>query len=367
MEVTGFKVEDNRVVAVECHDRFSGKEISLRCKSCVNASGVWSDGLLKLIDNSWQNNVSPAKGIHITIAPSAFETNTALFLPSENGRYVFVVPWQRALMIGTTDSLYKGDIDNPLPNGDEIDYLLNVVNQYSGKNKLNRSDVKAGWAGLRPLVGAPNGDDTSRVSREHLIFKGPAGVIGLLGGKLTNYRIMAGQVVDKVLEEFVADKSAFRQSKTRRMMLGGWADRNDFLTKTAEIAAKARRVSIEPATLDHLIASYGADAQLIVDIVENKPSLNQRICPDFPNILAEVPFCVLNEMAVSLSDLLFRRMRLGLLHQIQCLEAAPKVAQLMQSLLSWDDSRTALELAALERSLNEHLSSFAPAQMVEGN
>jgi len=199
-----------------------------------------------------------------------------------------------------------------------------------------------------------------------MIVEGPAGVITLVGGKLTNYRIMAGQVIEKVLEKFPQPTAALRQSKTRRLMLGGWSDRNDFLTTTADIAAKARRVSIEPATVDHLIASYGKDAQLIVDIVENKPSLNQRICPDFPNILAEVPFCVLNEMAVSLEDLLFRRMRLAALHQSQCLEAAPKVAQLMQGLLSWDDARTALELAALEKSLNEHISSFSAVPSLTG-
>jgi glycerol-3-phosphate dehydrogenase len=323
---------------------------------------------MQKIDSSWRAHVSPAKGIHITVPPSAFETNTALFLPTDDNRYVFVVPWQRSLMIGTTDTPYKDDIENPLPNQDQIDYLLHAVNQYTGKNQLNRSDITASWAGLRPLVGAPqSANGTAKVSREHLIFEGPAGVVSLLGGKLTNYRLIGAQVIEKILEKFPGHTSSFRQSKTRRLMLGGWSDRNDFLTTTADIAAKARRVSIEPATLDHLIASYGKDALLIVDIVENKPSLNQRICPDFPNILAEVPFCVLNEMAVSLEDLLFRRMRLALLHQAQCLEAAPRVAQLMKSLLSWDDSRTALELAALEKSLNEHLSSFSAVPSLTGN
>jgi glycerol-3-phosphate dehydrogenase len=359
LEVTGFQAENNRVTAVECHDRYSGNEIIIRCKACVNAAGVWSDKLLQKLDDAWRPTVSPAKGVHIMVPPSAFETNTALFLPTVDKRYVFVVPWQRALMIGTTDTNYSGDINNPLPVQDEIDYLLDVVNRYSEPNKLNRSDVTASWAGLRPLVGGTGGgsNTTENLSREHLIFEGPGGIVGLIGGKLTNYRLMAAQVVDKVLEKIPLGTG--KASGTRRLMLGGWLDKNDFLAQTAGIASKARRLSIEPSTLDHLIASYGKDAELVVDIVERQPSLNQRICPDFPNIMAEIPFCVLNEMAVSLEDLLFRRMRLAMLHQIQTLEAAPKVARLMQSLLDWDDARTNLELASLEKSLNEHLSSFA--------
>ncbi|HEY9678587.1 MAG TPA: glycerol-3-phosphate dehydrogenase/oxidase [Drouetiella sp.] len=359
MEVTGFQLDNNKVNAVECHDRYSGKDYVIRCKSCVNAAGVWSDQLLKKMDDTWRPTVSPAKGVHIMVPNSAFETNTALFLPTVDHRYVFVVPWQRALMIGTTDTGYTGDIDNPLPVQDEIDYLLDVVNRYSEPNRLNRSDVIASWAGLRPLVGGANADSSStgNISREHLIFEGPGGMVGLIGGKLTNYRLMATEVVNKVLEK--TPLGTGKHPTTKRIMLGGWHDKNDFLAQTAGIASRARRLSIEPATLDHLIASYGKDANQIVDIVENRPNLNSRICPDFPNIMAEIPYCVENEMAVSLEDLLFRRMRLALVHQPQTLEAAPKVAQLMQLTLGWDDERTNLELNSLEKSLNEHLNSFA--------
>ncbi len=149
-------------------------------------------------------------------------------------------------------------------------------------------------------------------------------------------------------------------------MLGGWHDKNDYLAQTAEIAARARKLAIEPATLEHLIASYGKDAQAVVDIVEQEPSLNNRICPDYPPIMAEVQFCVLNEMAVSLEDLLCRRMRLGFVHQKQCLDAGPKVAMLIQSLLGWDNERTDLELHNLEESLKEHMSSFTKVEVAAG-
>src|SRR5579875_95681 len=355
LEVRGFERDERGAVsALRCHDRLSGDELAFRCRTCVNATGVWSDQVYQFVAPNWRGHVQPSKGIHIMVPPSAFETNTALFLPTKDKRYVFVVPWQRALMIGTTDSAYSGDLDHPLPVLDEIDYLLSVVNSYTETHKLNRSDIIGSFAGLRPLVqGDAAATDTSSLSREHVIFEGPAGIIGLAGGKLTNYRIMGRHVVDRVLEKLPGLRA--KPSRTHRTMLGGFKDKTDFLTVTAAISAKARRLSIEPATLDHLIASYGADAQIVVDVVEADPTLNQRICPDIPPILAEVPFCVRHEMAVSLEDLLMRRLRLGILHQGQCLEAAPRVAELMEILLKWDRRRVGHELAALEHSLREHM------------
>lgn len=368
VEATGFGVESGRINRIECRDRYSGKKIVLRCKACINAAGVWSDQVTRLVDKRWGSRVMPSKGIHIMLPQSAFETNTALFLPAPDNRYVFVVPWQRALMIGPTDSLYKDNLNNPMANAEEVDYLLSVVNEYNGQRRVNRSDVIATWAGLRPLAGpadrtsiefaAKNGKDipvnqaTGRVSREHEIFKGPGGMICVVGGKLTNYRIMANQVIERVFLNFPELALVDAQiSRTKRIMLGGWMDKQDYLTITAAISARARKLSLEPATIDHLIATYGKDAQWVLEILEKDPSLNERICPDFPPIMAEIPYCIAKEMAVSLEDLMARRIRLAQLHHRQCLEAAPKVVRIMQQLLGWDDARVAAELAALQYSV----------------
>jgi glycerol-3-phosphate dehydrogenase len=367
-EGKGFETEGGKITAINCHDRYSGGDFTIRCRACVNAAGVWSDEVASMLSPDWKKRITPAKGTHIIVPPSALETNSALFLPTKDKRYVFVIPWQRALMIGTTDNLHTGSLEHPLPMSDEIDYLLSVINSYSSK-PIGKQDIVAAWAGLRPLVGGEavekNGStkavNTSKLSREHEIVVAPDGMIVVVGGKLTNYRLMADEVVDKALAELPPEISgAAKQSRTHRIMLGGWTDKTDFLTLTASIAAQARKLGIEPATLDHLIASYGTDAQAVIELVENEPGLNSRICPDFPPIMAEVVFCVLNEMAVSLEDLLCRRMRLGVTHQRQCLEAGPKVAMLIQSLLGWDNARTDLELQSLERMLQQHMASFSP-------
>ena len=375
LEARGFEIENGRVTKVRCRDRYSGSDIEFSCKSCVNAAGVWTDELMHHIDPQWSSRVAPAKGVHIMVPASAFETTSALFLPTGDGRYVFVVPWQKALMIGTTDTQYNGDIDEPLPQEEEVDYLLSVVNRYTSGRKLQRDDIIAAWAGLRPLVGgeqavddraggaAPGGKasagtskKTATLSREHYLFEGPGGIVGLIGGKLTNYRMLAIHVIDKIVEKLPETTvQSLLPTRTAKLMLGGWEDKQDYLTTTAEISARARRLGLEPATIEHLTSSYGKDALKVLDIVERDTLLNKRICRDFPPIMAEVVFSVRHEMAVSIEDVMHRRIRLALIHQGQTLEAAEKVARLMQSLVGWDETRTELEIRTFCERLKDHM------------
>ena len=367
VEATGFTIQDDRVKAVQCRDRFSGESFDVKCRSCVNAAGVWSDELLKRVEPNWHGRVKPAKGTHIVLPLSVFDTSTALFLPTPDGRYVFVVPWQKALMVGTTDDTYDGPLDEPIATEAEIAYLLQVLNSYAGeslKKKVERTDVIASWAGLRPLVGAEAGtqssDDstTSSLSREHFMFEGPGRILGLIGGKLTNYRLLAIHLVDKIVQQLTHDHPVHYKlgpNQTHDMMLGGFDNKQDYLATTAQISARARRLSVEPATIDHLIATYGKDALKVLDDLEANPHLIEKICPYFPPIMAEIPFMIDEEMAISLEDILSRRVRLGFLHQRQCLDAAPKVARLVQKVADWDSARLEVELAHLQHNLGKNL------------
>jgi glycerol-3-phosphate dehydrogenase len=258
-------------------------------------------------------------------------------------------------------------LDEPIATEAEIAYLLQVLNSYAGeslKKKVERTDVIASWAGLRPLVGAEAGtqssDDstTSSLSREHFMFEGPGRILGLIGGKLTNYRLLAIHLVDKIVQQLTHDHPVHYKlgpNQTHDMMLGGFDNKQDYLATTAQISARARRLSVEPATIDHLIATYGKDALKVLDDLEANPHLIEKICPDFPPIMAEIPFMIDEEMAISLEDILSRRVRLGFLHQRQCLDAAPKVARLVQKVANWDSARLEVELAHLQHNLGKNL------------
>lgn len=359
IQAKGFVSKGNVLDGVVCRDRYTGEEFTVRAKSVVNATGVWADEVCSLADPNWTKKIAPSKGTHIIVPSSAFETSTALFLPTNDNRYVFVVPWQHALMIGTTDHYYEGDINNPIPAADEVDYLLNVVNSYTDTHKLTRSDITGCFAGLRPLVrfSAVDDHDTHSMSRDHAIFESALGLINVAGGKLTSYRLMAEEVVDKVMHRLTDVQAG--PSKTAEMMLGGWTHKNEYLAEVASMSAKARKTGMDPAIIDHLIASFGADADSIIDVVADHPELGERICPDFAPILAEVVFAVQHEMALCIEDVFFRRTRLAIVNARQTLEAAPKVAALMQRLLDWDKSRVQAELASLEGLLGEHLAPIS--------
>jgi glycerol-3-phosphate dehydrogenase len=351
VQVTGFQKEDGRITGVQCHDRYSGEEFTVPCKMCVNATGVWSDEVCNKLETQPKKRISPSKGTHIIVPASVFETNTALFLPTKDNRFVFVVPWQHALMIGTTDDLYKGDIERPHASNEEIQYLLSVVNSYTETHKLQLSDVRGTFAGLRPLVNlaGDNSDNTSSMSREHEIFQSPGGLINIAGGKLTSYRLMAEELMDKLVVKFALQT---KPAHTDVEMLGGWANKDDFLARSVAIETKAKRLTIDPATIEHLIANYGAEAEDVIDLVEQQPNLNERICANYPPIYAEVAFAVVSEMAVSLQDVLLRRTRLGLLNRKDSVEAAPKVTELMAKLLNWDETRKRIEIEAFEEEVN---------------
>jgi glycerol-3-phosphate dehydrogenase len=371
LEAKSFTIEEGKVRGVLCRDRYSGQEVQLRAKTCVDATGIGSDNLLQLIDPTWQGRYKTGKSVCFMLPPSSFETNTALILSQGGEKSIFVVPWQRALLVGSTEPIFSAK-STSVPNEDEIDYLLKGLNEYNMQRVLNRSDVISAWAGTFPLLGKT--DDSQllknspltklanmasslspqhKTSWDYQIVEGPCTIISAIGGSLANYRIMGSDVVDKLVAKHPElSRPELTTSRSRRTMLGGWASKEEFLTLTAIISTRARKHGIEPATIDHLICNYGNDANLVLDYVEKEPQLSQRICPDFAPIMAEIPYCIVFEMAVSLEDILCRRIRLGMLHRRQCLEAAPRVAELVQEISGWDNLRVQAELYALANALD---------------
>ncbi len=361
MEVIDVKPSGDNQSCLTVKDRCKSQQYNVLATSVVNASGVWSDITLRNIDANWSNHVLPAKGTHIVIPQSALDVNVALLLPSSDGRFVFVLPWQRSIIVGTTDTTYDGNIDNPVGTADEIEFLLNEVNRYIENKKIGLTDIKAVWSGLRPLVDTvkdnKNNSLTKSVSRKHIIFDSPNDTITVVGGKLTNYRIIASEVVDYLLKKKPQLKPKHLLSITKEIMLGGFNDKADYLSSSAIISARGRKLGLDPATIDHLLSSYGKEANNILDLIETQPEFNKRICPDFPPIFAEIPYNIKNEMAISLQDIMYRRNRLAMVNQVQSYEAASNVARLMQNIIGWDDNRYNLEILAFQQSLTENMQA----------
>ena len=212
---------EGRVTGAAVTDEVTGQEFEVRARAVVNATGIWAERVAELAAGSGAEGcvrLRPSKGVHLVFAPGAVRTTAAVVAPSaaHDGRYVFIVPWEDRVYAGTTDTPYQGDLDDPAVGDADRDYILAAVaGLFPG---VTGRDVVASWAGLRPLLGRDDAGDTtsSDLSRKHAVFTGPFGLYTITGGKLTTYRSMAEDLVDRV----AAELGGAGPCRTREIPLG---------------------------------------------------------------------------------------------------------------------------------------------------
>lgn len=323
VKVVGFSHRDNgRVSEVLCHDTMTGADLTLRTKTVVNASGVWADSVFNMSERTPSHQITPAKGVHITVPRHRLPADIAAVLTVPNDRRsIFIVPFEEApyTFIGTTDTSYDGSLDQPECSPDDVAYLLNAVNAWTSSD-LTAEDVTGLWAGLRPLL-APKSTEkiserTADLSRRHRVTNTHDGVIHVTGGKWTTYRQMAEDGVD-ALKPYFAKLTASKTKGLRLHGAGPWRPRDEFET--------------------HLYQRFGSDAQTVLHLAHDEPELSELVIEGLPFIGAEFVYSARHEMATSLVDLLTRRTRAHLQDARATLAAAPKIARLVAQELGWDD------------------------------
>lgn len=330
-EVTAITASEDRVHTVKVRDTISGTDITVRSRVVVNATGVWSDDVRQLDEGIHPDTIRPAKGVHLTVPWEKVRNDIAVVIPvPRDKRSLFVIPWvpqgdgtYKYTYIGTTDTDYKGPVDDPQCTKDDIDYVLRALNA-SITTGVTENDVTAVWSGLRPLVKASGGENltarTADLSRRHKVSTSTSGVVTVTGGKLTTYREMAEHTVDEVLRQL--GKSA--RCKTKRLPLHG-----------------ARGFSVhrndEPLQR-HLRSRYGSGATELSDLIAREPELAKPMVEGLPYVRAEAVYAVTNEMATTLDDVLSRRTRARIFDRDATVRAAHSVAELIAPLLGWNDS-----------------------------
>lgn len=307
VEAIGFLKEKGRIVGVRT------PHFDIAAARVVNATGVWCDEVRAADDPGAPPTVRPSKGVHLVCAARRLGISTALTLPApEEGRVVFLIPWGDSVLVGTTDTEYAGPLDRPRAEPEDIQYLLNRVNDLLPSAHLGPKDVRSTFAGLRPLLLAEDSTASSRVPREHRLFESPSGLLSITGGKLTTYRKMAQEVVDRI---------------TGRPC------------RTAEIDLFASEAK------DPLSRLYGSEADLVGDRTPLEDGLG--------HVWGEVDYALEREMAVTLTDVLARRMRLAIYAPDQGRSVAPEVAARMAARLGWDRAEIFRQVEAYERELDE--------------
>jgi glycerol-3-phosphate dehydrogenase len=295
---------EGRVTGAVVADEMTGQRFEVRARAVVNATGVWADRVTRLAGSG--GRLLPSKGVHLVFAPGAVRTTAALVAPSEadDGRYIFIVPWEDRVYAGTTDTPYTGDLDHPAVDGADRDYLLSAV----ARNfpDVTERDVVASWAGLRPLLSQDEelGDArTSDLSRKHAIFPGPFGLFTITGGKLTTYRAMAEDLVDRV----AAVLGGAGPCRTRGIPLGLHGSPGAAVRMAR---AEVGRLGLPQRAAARLVQRYGDDWREATRLIGEDRSLGEPVVSTLPVLGVEVALARRREMALTDEDVFVRRTRL---------------------------------------------------------
>ncbi|PYO95033.1 MAG: glycerol-3-phosphate dehydrogenase [Gemmatimonadetes bacterium] len=343
-EATALLKPDGRVGGATVRDGLTSHTSTVRALVVVNAAGPWVDRVRRLDDARAEPLLRPTKGVHVAVPRTKVGHVRAVTLTSPiDGRVMFVLPWDDLSYIGTTDSDEDTSPDEVRATADDVVYLLRSANAFFPHARLAPPDVIASWAGLRPLLRPPSDVAPSAASREHRVVESPSGLLTIAGGKLTTYRIMARDVVDRVaarLRELDGRPRAPHVPTDRLPLPGGETADLEGLVKAALERGSSDR------TARHLVGAYGSESAAVLNLVDRDRALGQPIVAGRATLWAEVAHAVEREMAVRLSDVLVRRLHLFYATRDQALPAASPVADWLGEALGWDATRRAEEVAA---------------------
>jgi glycerol-3-phosphate dehydrogenase len=345
--VTGLGRDDTgRVTSVQATCLESGQELTIGAGAVINATGVWTDATEILVGDA-ETEVTASKGIHVVVPRSAIDS-TVGFITKTKTSVLFLIPYGEFWIIGTTDTPWELDLAHPAASKRDIAYVLEQANQIL-ERQLTPDDVVGVFAGLRPLV-TGNAESTAKLSREHSITEPVPGLITIAGGKLTTYRVMAEDTVDRACESAGMSVPATRTDQIPLIGAIGYSTMN---RKRDELATE---YGVPADEIKRLLNRYGNETTVILDLAASDPLLGKRL-PSSEYLGAEVHFAVTNEGALHLDDVLTRRTRLSIESADRGTDAAPFVASIMAPLLGWDDSTVTREIDHYEKRVEAERES----------
>lgn len=333
VKVIAIEKEDNRVIGVKLHDSISNESWLTKAKVVINATGPFTDNIRRLDDPDATTMVTTSSGVHIVLDAKFSPPNTALLIPeTEDGRVLFLLPWEGQTIVGTTDNPAKIE-DNPKATEKEIEYILRHVDKYFSV-PVTRADVKAAWSGLRPLVSDPAAADTAELSRDHIINISDSGLMTIAGGKWTTYRKMAEDAVDQA--EKLANLGHI-ESQTETLLISGAKGFSPSGTGHLQ-----EEYGLDLDIANHLNYAYGDRATKIADIA--KKGFSKKLSENYPYIEAEVVYSIHEESARNSRDVLCRRTRLAFIDTEAALNALAKVNEILATELNWSSEEAHKDL-----------------------
>lgn len=318
--------DNGKVCGVTVVDEETGQRYDMRARAVINAAGIFVDDVMLMDEPEKRRMVRPSQGVHIVLDKKFLQSDYAMMVPkTSDGRVLFAVPWHDRVIVGTTDVPRDKPESEPHYLEQEVDFILRTAGLYM-RPAPTRADIKTVFAGQRPLA-APekDGQKTKEISRSHKIMVSGNGLITITGGKWTSYRLMAEDTIDRAIGMGLLDK---RKCVTRSYPIHGYKP--------------------NPDLSDHLYV-YGSDRDAVVELAKREPALAEKLSSKYGYTMAEVAWAVSQEMALTVDDVLARRVRLLFIDAREAVAAAPKVAALMARMMGKDKAWEEQQVAAFKQ------------------
>ncbi|MFW5468751.1 glycerol-3-phosphate dehydrogenase/oxidase [Knoellia sp. CPCC 206435] len=341
--------EGARVVGVRARDNRTGEEFDVRARRVIAAAGVWSDEIQAMLGEDGPLRVRASKGIHLVVPRDRISSETGVILRTDKS-VLFLIPWDEHWIIGTTDTDWQLDKAHPAATAADIDYLLETANSVL-VTPLTRDDIDGVYAGLRPLISGDDRDETTKVSREHVVATPVPGLTLVAGGKYTTYRIMAKDAVDEAVSDFEVAAAPSSTDKVPLAGAVGW----EWLSERPQILA--RSAGIDQEHVETLLERYGTLTMELIALINADPTLGELLPGGETHLKVEIVYAAATEGAVHLTDILTRRTRISIEARDRGLAAAPHAAALAAPILGWDAARVAEEIDIYHRRVEAEMSS----------
>lgn len=306
-EVKHFEYENEKITGVQVFDCISKKKRTFYSLNVVNASGPWADSLRKEDKSLQGKRLLLTKGVHIVVKHEKLPIKHAVYFDTMDKRMIFAIPRNNKTYIGTTDTIYNQDINKPRTSKEDVDYLLKSVNNMFPSIKLNEKHIESSWAGLRPLI-YEDGKSASEVSRKDEIFISKSGLITIAGGKLTGYRKMAEKTVDLIRLNLVNHNKVFGDCRTISLKVSGakFNNNEEIIDLIIQLSGEAKQISLEMEDIKTWVYRYGSNAPKVLEIAYDNFKYVEKDSKKLI-LLAELIYCIENEMIATLSDFYIRR------------------------------------------------------------
>lgn len=359
MKVSDLVYEDAKVVGVKVEDLIDGSVQEISAKKIVNAAGPWVDTLREIDGSKKGKTLKLTKGIHLVFDEKRFPLKQAIYFDTPDKRMLFAIPRDGKTYVGTTDTVYNGDIAHPNITREDRDYVLQAIDFMFPKVKITAQDIESSWAGLRPLI-HEDGKSPSEISRKDEIFVSDSGFISIAGGKLTGYRKMAESIVDLVTKQLEAEEGkSFPKNQTKNLPISGGdvGGSEGFKTFVQDKIYKGKEIGLSEADANKLTYRYGSNVDIVFNLFKDGKQKAQAENLD-PVVYASLRYAIDYELAYRPVDFFIRRTG-ALFFDIHWVQAhKDSVIRFMRKKFNWSEEQDKAYRAELDQYIYEATHSI---------